>query len=166
VIHRDLKPENILINQQGRAFLGDVGVAKVLDPQTTRNKLKTMTSVAGTEFWMAPEALKLFLSSSPPSKKYNLTKMDVFSLGLISLFCLDTEGFLKIQKIANRDRHTLESFLNNVKTKVPIQFFYPLRCMLSFTQASRPSLTELHQDVLTFDFLATSTVSLYIKYCF
>jgi len=51
IIHRDIKPGNILINEQGRPFLTDFGIAK-----TTDNLVKTRTgTMLGTPAYVAPE---------------------------------------------------------------------------------------------------------------
>ena len=50
VVHRDIKPENIMINDEDDAKLIDFGLSKT-------NKNKTMSTAAGTPFYMAPEVL-------------------------------------------------------------------------------------------------------------
>ena len=51
VIHRDIKPGNILINEWGRPFLTDFGIAKTMD-----NLIKTRTgTMLGTPAYVAPE---------------------------------------------------------------------------------------------------------------
>ncbi|HNX32668.1 MAG TPA: protein kinase [Holophaga sp.] len=51
VIHRDIKPGNILVNELGRPFLTDFGIAK-----TTDNLVKTRTgTMLGTPAYVAPE---------------------------------------------------------------------------------------------------------------
>jgi serine/threonine protein kinase len=51
VVHRDIKPGNILVNEQGRPFLTDFGIAK-----TTDNLIKTRTgTMLGTPAYVAPE---------------------------------------------------------------------------------------------------------------
>ncbi len=51
VIHRDIKPANILFNPEGRPFLADFGIAKIME-----NPLDTRTGqLLGTPAYVAPE---------------------------------------------------------------------------------------------------------------
>lgn len=51
VVHRDLKPSNILLNNAGKVFLADFGIAKFQDLDLTQTDL----GVAGTAKYSAPE---------------------------------------------------------------------------------------------------------------
>lgn len=51
VIHRDLKPENILFDDEGDAFIGDFGIAKLAE--TSQSLSGSM--VFGTPAYMSPE---------------------------------------------------------------------------------------------------------------
>lgn len=54
VIHRDIKPANILIDQRGRGFLTDFGVARLVDATMIT---RTGTTI-GTAAYLAPEQLQ------------------------------------------------------------------------------------------------------------
>ncbi|MCC7446548.1 MAG: SUMF1/EgtB/PvdO family nonheme iron enzyme [Anaerolineae bacterium] len=51
VIHRDIKPGNILLDDDGRAFLADFGIARLINSAGTT----TFTAEIGTPAFMAPE---------------------------------------------------------------------------------------------------------------
>jgi serine/threonine-protein kinase len=51
VVHRDIKPSNVLLDDAGRVFVGDFGLARVIE----QSLLNTQTAVAGTPHYMAPE---------------------------------------------------------------------------------------------------------------
>ena len=69
VVHRDIKPQNVFIDAQGRAVLGDLGIAKA--PAAAAETQKG--EMPGTPLYMAPEqSLSLAVT----------TRTDLFSLGL------------------------------------------------------------------------------------
>ncbi|MFK7821705.1 MAG: serine/threonine-protein kinase, partial [Planctomycetaceae bacterium] len=51
VIHRDLKPGNILLDEEGKPYVCDFGLARKLDPNETRQS----TNIVGTPAYMPPE---------------------------------------------------------------------------------------------------------------
>ena len=75
IIHRDLSSNNVLLTKDYVAKIrGDLRLAKVVDPQHTRQKL---TQVSGTQAFMPPVALQNDLQYGPP--------LDVFSLGCVCI---------------------------------------------------------------------------------
>jgi len=59
VLHRDLKPGNVLIDAEGRPYLTDFGLAKLMDGAGLDHGLPTGTvpgSILGTPSYMSPEA--------------------------------------------------------------------------------------------------------------
>ena len=80
ILHRDIKPENILITKSGYAKLGDFGLAKLLEGETsaqtpTVSDLHTRAGViVGTAAYMSPEQ-----ASGEPLD----ARSDVFSFGVV-----------------------------------------------------------------------------------
>jgi serine/threonine protein kinase len=67
IIHRDIKPQNILFDEDGRAYLGDFGIARLAE------STQTMT-IVGTPQYMAPEQ----------AHGHNLdARTDVYQMGVV-----------------------------------------------------------------------------------
>lgn len=72
ILHRDVKPSNILLDEKFNAYLGDFGMARLID----HNKMAYSTVVAGTMGYLAPEL---------PHTRKATPKTDVFSFGVLAL---------------------------------------------------------------------------------
>lgn len=73
LVHRDIKPENIMFDEQGRARLADLGIAKAIGND---DSLVTMANaVFGTPAYMSPEQAR-------DSGKVD-ARTDIYSLGVV-----------------------------------------------------------------------------------
>ncbi len=74
---------------------------------------------------------------------------DVFSLGLITIYCIDTEEYLKQQKTINNDENAMEQYLNGLRLRMnKPALYYLIRCMLSFSPKTRPTVKQIFEDYL------------------
>jgi len=77
IVHGDVKPENVMIDADGRAKLGDFGLAQYQSQNM---------DVQGTPSYIAPEVVLDFLAGSPHPKF--TTKADIFSFGVLMVVAL------------------------------------------------------------------------------
>ena len=113
---------------------------------------QNLTSIVGTDLWMAPEMLEAKRKyEKDPTKKVDVEllsyKLDVFSLGLITLFALDKDNFISKNNRLNSDETLLKSYLVDFKNSKIVpeeEFICILEEMLAFKPESRLSLEKLH----------------------
>lgn len=77
IVHGDVKPENVMIDADGRAKLGDFGLAQY---QTSK------MDVQGTPSYIAPEVVLDFVNNA--ARPNFTTKSDIFSFGVLMVVAL------------------------------------------------------------------------------
>lgn len=75
IMHRDVKPSNVLVASDGRVFLADFGISRLVDAAHRM----TASGIVGTAGYLSPEQV-LGADAS--------YRVDVYALGLVLLECL------------------------------------------------------------------------------
>ncbi|GAA2802797.1 serine/threonine-protein kinase [Saccharopolyspora taberi] len=76
IVHRDVKPSNVLIGNDGRVFLADFGISRLIDAV---GRMTASGVILGTATYMAPEQVHGSGIGHPT---------DVYALGLVLLECV------------------------------------------------------------------------------
>eukprot|EP01067_Filipodium_phascolosomae_P002563 Filipodium_phascolosomae@DN2428_c0_g1_i5.p1 len=84
-IHRDIKAANVLVTSSGEVYLSDFG--------TTRQIAKSIDTISGSPYWMAPEICKLQFDTSSPA--YDC-KADMWSLGVTAIELVTGKPFTTV----------------------------------------------------------------------
>jgi serine/threonine protein kinase len=78
VVHRDIKPSNVFLDETGRPFLGDFGIALLVG----QTRLTSYQEIVGTPAYLAPEQVRG--NAIGPAA-------DIYALGLVLIECLTGE---------------------------------------------------------------------------
>ena len=154
-----------MLNARGEAFIADLDGANIYNSITSAKRLNEVTSAVGTPKWMSPEIRG---AAWLPDFNTELPKTDIFSIGLIACFCIDTAEFNhKLSPILSEYRTNmtkqevldhlkklekellayLEDFrLRNLNSPNSLSFYYKIKTMLSFSPCARPSIQQLYED--------------------
>jgi serine/threonine protein kinase len=119
--HGDLKPTNILLSQQGRWLISDFGAARVRPPDD--NPLVTSKVVAGTENFLAPEALFHAKRRFPPAMDTWALGATAFALLRLQRMVLDETALPRNGTQSPRFRMQRISQVHEVYGRDPTRFF-------------------------------------------
>jgi len=129
ILHRDLKPANVFLDNSKNVKLGDFGLARVLQHDTSFAK-----TFVGTPYYMSPEQM---------NKDYYNEKSDIWSLGcliyelcaLVPPFTASNQRLLSVKIKEGYFRQIPSKYSDNLKSCIS--------SMLRQTPANRPSLDEI-----------------------
>lgn len=142
-VHMGIKPHKILLDSNGTAYIGDLRGAKRFSEKTD---VKTIITVGGNDNWVAPEIRKSFKTRKFEGIEYS--KIDVFSIGLVTLFMIDHQNFSGKSKLFNQEEKELQVYLKELEgrfsSSIDKEFFKILDGMLSFKVDKRISIADLN----------------------
>ncbi|XP_040920418.1 serine/threonine-protein kinase Nek2 [Toxotes jaculatrix] len=140
VLHRDLKPANIFLDVRQNVKLGDFGLARILNHDTSFAK-----TFVGTPYYMSPEQINRM--------SYN-EKSDIWSLGcLLYELCALSPPFTAYnqKELAERIR---EGKFRRIPYRYSEQLNSLLSKMLNLKDYLRPSVESILQSSLLADVVA------------
>lgn len=140
VLHRDLKPANIFLDGKKNVKLGDFGLARILNHDTSFAK-----TFVGTPYYMSPEQINRM--------SYN-EKSDIWSLGcLLYELCALSPPFTAYnqKELAEKIR---EGKFRRIPYRYSDQLNELLTKMLHLKDYLRPSVEEILQNSLIADLVA------------
>lgn len=141
VLHRDLKPSNILLDAAGQPHVGDFGLAKFVQGDSS---LTLSQAALGTPSYMAPE------QASGGSKTVT-TAADVYSLGAILYELLTGQPLFKAETPLEAIRNVLErepERPSRVNPRVPHDLeTICLKCLQKEPRRRYPSAAAFAEDL-------------------
>jgi serine/threonine protein kinase len=120
MIHRDIRPDNILVNENYVAKIGDMGIARVVDPLNQHTQI-------GCQSYMPPEFYK---------GSYD-QKLDIFTFGLT------------LNELFTSKKHSFQPFVNDkiaFQEKSPIFDGLIARCT-AYDPKRRPTAIEIEKTL-------------------
>ncbi|XP_023830258.1 serine/threonine-protein kinase Nek2 [Salvelinus sp. IW2-2015] len=140
VLHRDLKPANIFLDVKQNVKLGDFGLARILNHDTSFAK-----TFVGTPYYMSPEQINRM--------SYN-EKSDIWSLGcLLYELCALSPPFT-----AYNQKELAEKIREGKFRRIPYRYSEELNTLLSrmlhLKDYLRPSVESILQSSLLTDLVA------------
>lgn len=107
IVHRDIKPENIIVNDDGKIYFLDFGIARIIGGESlTKTELLLGPHTPG---YAAPEQFNNM-------KKEIDSRADIFSLGVVTYECITGEN--PFRKNANSSIEVLQ----NTETITPVSY--------------------------------------------
>ena len=139
IAHRDLTARNILIDSGLTAKIADLGVARMVNIQPGQ-LAATMTAGPGNNLYMPPETVQ-----EEGATRYN-TAIDIFSLGVVSLFTL-TQTFPKDLKPATYQDPVTREIAGRSEIERRQHYIQPMQAALGETHP----LVKLTLNCLEYD---------------
>ena len=145
IIHRDLSSNNILLTKQLTAKIADLGVAKLVDPDSS----KSHTAAPGTKIFLPPDVV------SDSAKTHYGKSIDVFSLGCIVMHVAAHKWPAPLpeahynpkleRKVALSEVERREAYLNQIQELPEIKVLIE-KC-LHDDPKRRPDVTKMVNDL-------------------
>ncbi len=139
IAHQDLSAKNILVDNGLNAKIADLGVSRIVNVRPGQLAV-TMIQMPGIGVYMPPEA-----GEEEGATRYN-TGIDIFSLGVVSLFTL-TQTFPKDLKPATYFDPTTRSLVARSEIERREDYIVPMKASLG---EAHP-LVKLTLDCLKYD---------------
>lgn len=137
IVHRDVKSSNIVVDENFDTRIIDFGSSLV---ENSGRTIRTDSYiVAGTLYFLAPEADEIFKNNLNREGKYNIEKADVYSLGLVFINLLTLWDITDKNFVKNSAQWYVDNSLSHLKETTK-NF---LRQMLIVDPITRPNFSQV-----------------------